>query len=788
MFKILTTCLIVVVYFLPTPILAQGSFGGDENWSPLFGAPSPVLYPSSIQTSKSHLFVSGSLISPDNLDIVSGTLYRRLEDTDVRYLDIVGWESATFIVGENRLFAWKGEYTGELAEIDLEARTAVVRRSPRGIKPRFKIYNEELYALSFSDSVRVVRLGDAEWESLGPAIPDLKGGVIDWVIGEDGVYVVYGNSALCEVSQCETELWKLNGRAWSRSAVVKSPNIHGIARIAQDDKNRLIIIGAFSEVNGIQANWVARWDGNQWSALDEGMPDDVKRLVTIDTRGDQIYLSSDAGHVLEWNGFRWNVLGRADQIVFDLEVREDKVYTAGQFAAIDDVITHKVAEWHVEDETWSSIFSSAGEGVEGQVRTLAVSQDGTLIVGGIFNAAGSTVVDNIARWDGGRWWPVGDGLDAAVDVLIEEDGMLYAGTEDGVAVYGQDQDIWTYLKNPNAGIQIVSVSDLVMFKNSLYVKAQNGETFDRGLFRWNGNVWDAFGNFEVDGQTGRPERLATDGDNVLFVSGFFDHIDGVHAQNLAAWDGSEWSSLGSELVTEATALAVSDDKLYIGSWTFSDVSFNGSLLVWDAQLNTWDSIPFPEAEFDSCEYSISALLPREDGLYTGLGLECVVPLKKSNEWSPLLRWNGTSWDAPGSGISNGSVRDLVDNGEDVYAGGSFSAAGGQSSLGVAHWNESIRLTSMHVPEEHTLIGLHQNYPNPFAEQTTVSFTLESSTSDLQLEVYDLLGRKVKLVYTGPAESGTHQVRLSAADLASGIYIYRLKLDEQTISRKMMILK
>ncbi len=90
-------------------------------------------------------------------------------------------------------------------------------------------------------------------------------------------------------------------------------------------------------------------------------------------------------------------------------------------------------------------------------------------------------------------------------------------------------------------------------------------------------------------------------------------------------------------------------------------------------------------------------------------------------------------------------------------------------------------------------SMSQNYPNPFNSKTMISFDL-SSSRDLELAVYDLLGREVAILYAGRAEAGRTVVAWdgrssSGNDLPSGIYFYRLMISEgETITRRMTFLK
>ncbi len=83
--------------------------------------------------------------------------------------------------------------------------------------------------------------------------------------------------------------------------------------------------------------------------------------------------------------------------------------------------------------------------------------------------------------------------------------------------------------------------------------------------------------------------------------------------------------------------------------------------------------------------------------------------------------------------------------------------------------------------------LNQNYPNPFNPTTTISFALPRS-SDVRLEIFDLLGRTVDSRDLGIQSAGDHAIEYDASSLASGVYFYRLVTDYAQQTKKMLLLK
>lgn len=69
-------------------------------------------------------------------------------------------------------------------------------------------------------------------------------------------------------------------------------------------------------------------------------------------------------------------------------------------------------------------------------------------------------------------------------------------------------------------------------------------------------------------------------------------------------------------------------------------------------------------------------------------------------------------------------------------------------------------------------ALNQNYPNPFNPNTTISFEL-SYDSYVNLDVFDLTGRKVSSIINGNIKAGYNQINFDGSNLASGVYYYRL---------------
>jgi hypothetical protein len=79
------------------------------------------------------------------------------------------------------------------------------------------------------------------------------------------------------------------------------------------------------------------------------------------------------------------------------------------------------------------------------------------------------------------------------------------------------------------------------------------------------------------------------------------------------------------------------------------------------------------------------------------------------------------------------------------------------------------------------------YPNPFNPSATLSFSL-AKESRVRLIVYDMNGREVRVLTDGVAAAGENAVQFNGSDLPSGLYFARLQTGEQTITRKLLLMK
>jgi trimeric autotransporter adhesin len=86
-----------------------------------------------------------------------------------------------------------------------------------------------------------------------------------------------------------------------------------------------------------------------------------------------------------------------------------------------------------------------------------------------------------------------------------------------------------------------------------------------------------------------------------------------------------------------------------------------------------------------------------------------------------------------------------------------------------------------------LYELSQNYPNPFNPITKIDYNLPND-SKVSLIIYDVTGREIKVLVNELQKAGYYSVTFNAANLASGIYFYRLIGNNFDKTKKMVLIK
>jgi len=122
------------------------------------------------------------------------------------------------------------------------------------------------------------------------------------------------------------------------------------------------------------------------------------------------------------------------------------------------------------------------------------------------------------------------------------------------------------------------------------------------------------------------------------------------------------------------------------------------------------------------------------------------------------------------------------------------AGGNATEVNISNSNATD--VSNHVRDLYTYIGkdvkpnkfeLYQNYPNPFNPVTNIKYSLPAA-SRVKIDIFNILGEKVKNLIEQDMSAGFHIVMFNAENLTSGTYIYRLQTESFIQIKKMLLLK
>jgi len=113
----------------------------------------------------------------------------------------------------------------------------------------------------------------------------------------------------------------------------------------------------------------------------------------------------------------------------------------------------------------------------------------------------------------------------------------------------------------------------------------------------------------------------------------------------------------------------------------------------------------------------------------------------------------------------------------------------EGSIAKPYYPASDLFTALNRPPAYRRpdLRLYQNYPNPFNPATVISYRL-SANGYVELSVYNSLGQRVETLVSETQPAGRYKVEWQARDMASGIYICKLKSGLSEKSRKMILVR
>jgi hypothetical protein len=298
--------------------------------------------------------------------------------------------------------------------------------------------------------------------------------------------------------------------------------VSALAVLANGD---VVAGGRFTDMNGVAAARLARWNGAAWSAFGSGADGEVSAMLRM-PNGDLVaggaFQNVDgvgAKCVARWNGTTWSPLasGVDALALFGSTVQALAVLAngdlviAGGFSSVSGVPCANIARWN--GVAWSAL----GAGCNGVVRGLAVAPNGDLYATGAFVQAGGVVCNGIARWNGVAWSALGTGLG------------LFGGNS----------------------VAAVANGDVIV--GGSFLTAGGGAAVR--IARWNGAVWSALGA----GANNLVTSLLVLPTGGLLAGGAFTTAGGVPCNGIALWNGASWQALAGGCNGMVSELALADD-------------------------------------------------------------------------------------------------------------------------------------------------------------------------------------------------------------------------------------
>ncbi len=428
--------------------------------------------------------------------------------------------------------------------------------------------------------------------------------------------------------------------------------------------------GGIFFVGGVPSRGLARWDGSQWSSLQNGnglIGTPFTSAVHDDGTGSALYVggalfaagSPPARNLARWDGSAWSTTGSGPnatvQVLASLDPGTGRaLYAGGNFTEIDGSVANGIARWN------GSAWTTVGGGLSGtgqSVSALTVFDDGTgpaLIAGGLFTQIGGVPALNVARWDGSAWTALGAGAEDRVRALaVHDDGSgpaLYAGgdfdTAGGVtaaAIARWNGIAWSAL---GAGLGAFTFEPRVHALRSfddgngaaLYVGGEFRTAdglFVEGITRWIGGAFEALGAGITPGYAVKALAVFDEGTGrgpELFAAGRFPTLGNLQVSGIGRWNGTSWSGLAGGLaggvgLADAASLQVYDAGLgggpalfVTGEFEYAGATYSTGIAAWSSCGEIGRTLCFGDGSGTACPCGNASTPGDRDGCTNSTGL------------------------------------------------------------------------------------------------------------------------------------------------------------------------
>lgn len=287
-------------------------------------------------------------------------------------------------------------------------------------------------------------------------------------------------------------------------------------------------------------------------------------------------------------------------------------------------------------------------------------------------------------------------LNEQVITIVEDSTFIYIGGEfttiGGVAGYNRiarwNKSTSTVSAMSTQGINGTVIS-LAVAGGMVYATgsfSQVGGVFCENIARWNGTSWSAMGT----GLNSVGRTIAVIGTNV-YVGGAFTTAGGVTCNRIAMWNGTAWSSLGTGLTgttgPDCNIIRASGNLIYVGGrfFTAGGVAV-GHIAVYNTTTLQWSALG--SGMSGGTATSVYSITITTDGRIIAAGqFTSVDGVAASN----IAIRTGTVWSAFSTGITGGAINEVyttaINNTNNaLYAGGGFTTAGYKTVSNVARWS------------------------------------------------------------------------------------------------------